>query len=47
MLRVVNKRKQENILMALRGEGLVDGDLAASAAATVYVLHPNCALEEF
>lgn len=40
--------------MALRGEGLTDGDNAAapasSSAATadvVYVLHPNCAVEEF
>lgn len=41
--------------MALRGEGLTDADAASqsapgSSAATanvVYVLHPNCAVEEY
>lgn len=46
--------------MAIRGQGLVDGDAngngegSASASANanaqesvVYVLHPNCAVEEF
>lgn len=36
--------------MGLRGEGLMDSDQAGSAAAAsrvVYVLHPNCAVEEF
>lgn len=41
---------KENILMALRGEGLAE-DGAASSSATassvVYVLHPNCAVEDF
>ena len=45
---------QDNILMQIRGEGLVDDDhtsvaAAATAAETekvVYVLHPNCAVEE-
>lgn len=32
--------------MALRGEGLDGGD-TSSAAGVVYVLHPNCAVEEF
>jgi DNA replication licensing factor MCM6 len=37
--------------MALRGEGLMDGDEAgpsnsADSANIVYVLHPNCAIEE-
>ncbi|KAK0388768.1 hypothetical protein NLU13_5011 [Sarocladium strictum] len=50
---VLKKMVKENILMALRGEGLTDADAAAaptsSSAATasiVYVLHPNCAVEE-
>lgn len=34
--------------MALRGEGLTDGEASsASAAQVIYVLHPNCAVEEF
>ncbi|KAH8172578.1 hypothetical protein LIA77_06833 [Sarocladium implicatum] len=52
---VLKKMVKENILMALRGEGLTDADGAgqsapASSAATanvVYVLHPNCAVEEY
>lgn len=48
--------KQDNILMAVRGEGLAEDDAGATAAAdggpapsqkVIYVLHPNCALEEF
>lgn len=41
---------QENILMALRGEGLADEEGEGSSAAAqriVYVLHPNCAVEEY
>lgn len=35
--------------MALRGEGLVDGAATGSSApaGVVYVVHPNCAVEEF
>lgn len=38
--------------MALRGEGLADASggassSAATAASVVYVLHPNCAVEDF
>lgn len=37
--------------MALRGEGLTDGESAEGSAAAsgrvVYVLHPNCAVDEF
>ncbi|RCI08908.1 hypothetical protein L249_4929 [Ophiocordyceps polyrhachis-furcata BCC 54312] len=54
---VLKKMVKDNVLMALRGEGLVDGDDDAAAAASssapsssssiVYVLHPNCAVEEF
>ncbi len=37
--------------MAIRGQGMADGDDAgeggsAQAAQIVYVLHPNCAVEE-
>ncbi|UNI20407.1 DNA helicase [Purpureocillium takamizusanense] len=45
---VLKKMVKDNILMALRGEGLVDGEAAsATSAGVVYVLHPNCAVEEF
>jgi len=43
---------QDNIIMQLRGDGLVDDDEAvgeessATAQRVVYVLHPNCAIEE-
>lgn len=33
--------------MALRGEGLVDGAASSAASAGVYVIHPNCSVEEF
>jgi DNA replication licensing factor MCM6 len=38
--------------MALRGEGLVEEDDAAASSSAassriVYVLHPNCAVEEY
>lgn len=33
--------------MALRGEGLTEGESSAAADRVVYVLHPNCAVEEF
>ncbi|KAJ3510936.1 hypothetical protein NM208_g15481 [Fusarium decemcellulare] len=45
---VLKKMVKENILMALRGEGLTDGEEGSSSAAhIIYVLHPNCAVEEF
>ena len=39
--------KQDNIFMPIRGEGL-DGDEGSSRdqERVVYVLHPNCAVEE-
>lgn len=37
---------QDNILMALRGEGLDSSDVSTTGR-TVYVLHPNCAVEDF
>jgi len=36
--------------MAIRGSGLVDGEEqggASTADSVVYVLHPNCAVEEY
>lgn len=40
--------------MAIRGQGMTDADAdgagegsSAQAAQIVYVLHPNCAVEEF
>lgn len=36
--------------MAVRGQGLVEedgGGSSAAAADVVYVLHPNCAVEEY
>ncbi|KAJ2973163.1 hypothetical protein NQ176_g6762 [Zarea fungicola] len=48
---VLKKMVKENILMALRGEGLAAADSAATSSAMddniVYVLHPNCAVEDF
>ncbi|KAK5998119.1 DNA replication licensing factor mcm6 [Cladobotryum mycophilum] len=44
---VLKKMVKENILMALRGEGLTDGAGPSTLANVVYVLHPNCAVEEF
>lgn len=39
---------QENVLMQIRGEGLADeqGHGLAGGAKIVYVLHPNCAIDE-
>ncbi len=42
--------KQENILMAVRGQGLIGEDGQGTSAAAddaVYCLHPNCAVEEY
>lgn len=44
--------EQDNILMALRGEGMATDDNAGEGSAAqqpqdvVYVLHPNCAIED-
>ncbi|GKT47411.1 DNA replication licensing factor mcm6 [Colletotrichum spaethianum] len=53
--KVLKRMVKENILMAVRGQGLADdnetGEGAAAAAEAdqriVYVLHPNCAVEDF
>ncbi|KAH7171499.1 MCM2/3/5 family-domain-containing protein [Dactylonectria macrodidyma] len=47
---VLKKMVKENILMALRGDGSGDGAGESSSAVSsqvVYVLHPNCAVEEY
>ncbi|KND91472.1 DNA replication licensing factor mcm6 [Tolypocladium ophioglossoides CBS 100239] len=45
---VLKKMVKDNIVMALRGDGLVDAEASsASSSGVVYVLHPNCAVEEF
>ncbi|KAK7431368.1 MCM DNA helicase complex subunit mcm6 [Neonectria magnoliae] len=47
---VLKKMVKENILMALRGDGSTDDageGSSAVAAQVVYVLHPNCAVEEY
>jgi DNA replication licensing factor MCM6 len=40
--------KQDNILMQIRGEGLADeqGQGLQEEGKTIYVMHPNCALED-
>jgi DNA replication licensing factor MCM6 len=51
---VLKKMVKDNILMAVRGEGLREDDTDATAdgapstsQGVTYVLHPNCALEEY
>ncbi|KAH8602008.1 MCM2/3/5 family-domain-containing protein [Bisporella sp. PMI_857] len=47
--KIIKRMVKENILMEIRGQGLVgeDGQGPSSAAEqSVYVLHPNCAIEE-
>ncbi|KAK4158271.1 MCM2/3/5 family-domain-containing protein [Chaetomidium leptoderma] len=53
--KVLKKMVKDNILMAIRGQGMTDADAddnageggSAQATEIVYVLHPNCAVEEF
>ncbi|KAI9052838.1 hypothetical protein LZ554_003111 [Drepanopeziza brunnea f. sp. 'monogermtubi'] len=48
--KIIKRMVKENILMAIRGQGLVgEGGEGSSSAAEkiVYVLHPNCAVEEY
>ncbi|RAL58692.1 hypothetical protein DID88_002998 [Monilinia fructigena] len=50
--KIIKRMVKENILMAIRGQGLVeDGGngegSSRSEESVVYVLHPNCAVEEF
>lgn len=50
--KVLKRMVKDNIVMPVRGDGLVDDDGATpaggarSAEKVVYVLHPNCAVEE-
>ncbi|KAI9675945.1 MAG: MCM DNA helicase complex subunit mcm6 [Trizodia sp. TS-e1964] len=46
--KVIKRMVKDNIFMQIRGEGLVEEGASSSQAAekTVYVLHPNCAIEE-
>ncbi|TVY25480.1 DNA replication licensing factor [Lachnellula hyalina] len=47
--KIIKRMVKENILMAVRGQGLIgdDGQGSSSAAEqVVYVLHPNCAVED-
>ncbi|KAI5291612.1 MCM DNA helicase complex subunit mcm6 [Ascosphaera aggregata] len=46
--KVLRRMVKDNILMPIRGQGLVQTaeDGAAAEHKTVYVLHPNCAIEE-
>ncbi|UKZ56399.1 hypothetical protein TrVGV298_010235 [Trichoderma virens] len=43
---VLKKMVKEKIFMALRGEGLTEGAGPSTPMNVVYVLHPNCAIEE-
>ncbi|KAG9243951.1 MCM2/3/5 family-domain-containing protein [Calycina marina] len=48
--KIIKRMVKENILMEIRGQGLVDEDGQGNSAAAehaVYVLHPNCATEEY
>jgi DNA replication licensing factor MCM6 len=48
--KVLKRMVKDNVVMQIRGEGLMDGDAgegsSAQAERVVYVLHPNVALEE-
>ncbi|KAF2459205.1 MCM2/3/5 family-domain-containing protein [Lineolata rhizophorae] len=45
--KVLKRMVKDNILMPIRGEGLVDGtEGAPREVRTMYVIHPNCAIEE-
>ncbi|KAJ4857497.1 MCM2/3/5 family domain-containing protein [Trichoderma breve] len=43
---VLKKMVKEKIFMALRGEGLTEGAGPSTPMNVIYVLHPNCAIEE-
>ncbi|OAA57827.1 DNA replication licensing factor mcm6 [Cordyceps fumosorosea ARSEF 2679] len=51
---VLKRMVRERILMALRGQGLAEGEAAAGASSSsatatdkvIYVMHPNCAVED-
>jgi DNA replication licensing factor MCM6 len=45
---MANVYPQDNVLLQIRGEGLADdqGEGLAQDERVIYVLHPNCAVEE-
>ncbi|KAH8808698.1 MCM2/3/5 family-domain-containing protein [Xylogone sp. PMI_703] len=48
--KIIKRMVKDNILMAIRGEGLVGDEgegSSAAAAKVVYVLHPNCVVEDY
>ncbi|PYH97545.1 DNA replication licensing factor Mcm6 [Aspergillus ellipticus CBS 707.79] len=45
-VKVLKRMIKDNILMPIRGEGLVDADEDTQSSRTVYVMHPNCAIDE-
>ncbi|KAJ0413094.1 MCM2/3/5 family-domain-containing protein [Aspergillus carlsbadensis] len=45
-VKVLKRMVKDNILMPIHGEGLVDDDSETQTQRTVYVLHPNCAIDE-
>ncbi|KAL1981130.1 hypothetical protein VTN96DRAFT_3064 [Rasamsonia emersonii] len=47
-VKVLKRMVKDNILMPIRGEGLMDedGQQQGQSQSVVYVLHPNCAIEE-
>ena len=48
--KVLKRMVKDNIIMPIRGEGMMDADAGEGSAEDggriVYVLHPNCAVEE-
>ncbi|KAL4931678.1 MCM DNA helicase complex subunit MCM6 [Aspergillus undulatus] len=44
--KVLKRMVKDNILMPIHGQGLVDESTETPAGSTVYVLHPNCAIDE-
>lgn len=45
-VKVLKRMVKDNILMPIHGEGLVDENTDTANQSTVYVLHPNCAIDE-
>ncbi|PWY79257.1 DNA replication licensing factor Mcm6 [Aspergillus heteromorphus CBS 117.55] len=45
-VKVLKRMIKDNILMPIRGEGLVDAGEDGQSSRTVYVMHPNCAIDE-
>ncbi|CBF89929.1 hypothetical protein AN0228.2 [Aspergillus nidulans FGSC A4] len=45
-VKVLKRMVKDNILMPIRGEGLVDEASEVQTDRTIYVLHPNCAIDE-